>query len=177
MPADDVKETLDRLEASVVELKRQYDLFFQGGRRSEPVEERRALETHVRRMGQRRLVNTADQFRFNAIQGRFFALQNLWARTVRDLEEGRLVRDAGGTARRALGQQDTVEESHLDAVMERLREARAACGLSAGEEELAAIRETLRERAREIARLSGRRVVEFRVTVEEGKPRIKALTR
>lgn len=175
---DDIKETLDRLEASLVEVKRQYDLFFQGGRRSEPVEERRTLELAVRRLGQRKIVNTSDQFRFNGIQSRFYAYLNLWARTVREMEEGRLERDASGTLVRAKAPgPEPVDPAHLDAVAEELREARRRCGLPAGDEEIAAIRAALRERAREIAERAGGKPVEFRVSVEDGKPKIKAVTR
>jgi hypothetical protein len=53
-------------------------------------------------------------------------------------------------------------------------EARRACGLPAGEEDISATRDALLARAREIAGKSNARKVEFRVSVEEGKPKIKA---
>jgi len=174
VPVDDMKAVLDGLEAQVAEVKRQYDLFFQGGRRSEPLEERRALEARVRQMAQRRIVNTSDQFRFNAIQGRFYSLLNLWTRTVRNLEGGCPAREAAGSAPAGV---PGGPEPEIDAAVERLREARAACGLPAGPAEMAAIREALRAEARRIAERSGRRIVEFRVTVEDGRPRIRAVTR
>lgn len=175
---DDIKDTLDRLETRFSEVKRQYDLFFQGGRRTEPVEERRALENAVRRLGQRKIVNTSDQFRFSGIQGRFYAFLNLWTRTVRDLEEGRLARDHGGTVvRPSVPGAEEAEASHIESVLEEIRAARRSCGLPAGDEDIAVIREALRERAREISERSGGKSVEFRVTVEDGKPKVKAVAR
>ena len=82
-----IKHALDRIETDLGDLKRQYDLFFQGVRRTEPQEERRILEWMVKRLGQRKLPNTKDQFRFGALQSRFFSYFNLWTRMVRDMEE------------------------------------------------------------------------------------------
>jgi hypothetical protein len=172
----DVKDLLDRIEAKIAEVRRQYDLFFQGVRRSEPADKRREIEDAVRRMGQRKITNTNDQFRFNNLQCRFYSYINLWARMVRDLEEGRMTRDASGMlVRGGPPPQDLVDPSHMNQVILDLMEARKTCGLSAVEGELSATREALQARAREIAEKSGGRKVEFRVTVEEGKPKIKAV--
>jgi hypothetical protein len=174
----ELKEALDQIEAAIVNVKRQYDLFFQGARRSEPSDKRREVEETIRRMGQRKIVNTNDQFRFNNLQTRFYSFSNLWARMIRDLEEGRLTRDASGALVRGRSPaSDPVDPAHLDQVIGELMEARRTCGLPAGEEDLSATREALLARAREIAGKSGAGKVEFRISVEEGKPKIKALVR
>lgn len=174
----DMKEALDRIEAEIVEVKRQYELFFQGIRRSEPSEKRREVEEIVRRFGQRRIINTFDQFRFNAIQSRFYTLVNLWMRNVRDIEAGRLTRDSSGSlVRTPPPASEPVEPGHIETVIDRLAAVRKECGLPAGEEDLAAIREVLLARAREMAATSGGKKVEFRVSVEDGKPKVKAVVR
>jgi hypothetical protein len=175
----DMKDLLDRIEAEIAGVKRQYDLFFQGIRRSEPSDKRREVEETVRRMGQRKIVNSNDQFRFHSLQSRFYSLSNLWVRMVRDLEEGRVKRDSSGTlVRGASTSPDPVDPAHIDQVIAELVEARRACGLPAGEEkDLSDTREALLVRAREIAGKSGARKVEFRVRVEEGKPKVKAVLR
>jgi len=174
----DMKDTLDRIEAEIASIKRLYDLFFQGVRRSEPSDKRREVEETIRRMGQRKIINTNDQFRFNNLQTRFYSFSNLWARMIRELEEGRLTRDSSGVLVRGTSSaSDPVDSAHLDQVIGELMEARKACGLSAGEEDLSATREALLARAREIAGKSGARKVEFRISVEEGKPKVKAQVR
>ena len=176
----DLKETLDRIEAEIADVKRQYDLFFQGSRRSEPSDQRREVEEKIRRMGQRRIINTNDQFRFHTLQSRFYSLSNLWMRMIRDMEEGRLARDHSGTLVRQSGPlppKDPVERGHLEQVIEELSEARRTCGLPSGEEDISAIRETLLARAREISGKSGGKNVEFRISVEDGKPKVKASIR
>jgi hypothetical protein len=175
---DTIKDELDRLESEIEGVRRQYDLFFQGNRRSEPSEERRNVEWMVRRMGQRRIINTSDQFRFHGLQSRFYSLFNLWSRMIRDLEEGRLSRDAAGTlVRQAAPEEGPVDPTHLQQVLDQLKAVRADCGLPAGDADIAAIRQMLNERAGEIAKKSGAKTVEFRVSVEGGKPKIKAVMR
>jgi hypothetical protein len=170
-----LKEALDRIESTLNEVKRQYDLFFQGARRTEPREERRVLEWMVKRIGQRRIPNSTDQFRFSGLQSRFYSYSNLWTRMVRDLEEGRLVRDPGGNLVRARGTgTEPVSPDHLDRVVEQLRDARRECGIPTEDRDVGALREMLRARASEIAGNAGGRRVEFRVTIEGGKPKVKA---
>jgi hypothetical protein len=175
---DDANELLDQLEAALVDLKHQYDLFFGGKRRGEPTKERKALETRLLVLSRRTIVNNTDQLRFTNLSGRYWAFANLWTRTVRDLEEGRLRRDAAGTVSRG-GPSPTepVDREHLDRVAAELAEARRSCGLGGDESEVTALKDTLYARALEISSSAGGKKVEFRVSVEEGKPKIRAVLR
>ncbi len=166
---------LDRIEEELAELKREYDLFFQGTRRSEPLEERKILEWMVRRLGHRKIPNTSDQFRFSSLQGKFYSYLNLWNRMVREMEEGRLVRDTMGNLVRTKSQpREPVAPDHLDQVIEQLKSARQECGIPTGEKDVDALREMLRSHAAQIADRSGANRIEFRVTIEGGKPKVKA---
>ena len=90
--ADGLKEMLDRMELDLVALKHEYDLFFHGKRRGEPMKERKELETKLLLGSRRSIVGNADQLRFNNLSGRYWTYVNLWNRTMRDLEEGRMHR-------------------------------------------------------------------------------------
>jgi len=172
------REVLDGLEAEILKVKLEYDLFFQGTRQTEPIEEKRRLDESIRRIGQRRIINTLDQFRFNGIQSRYYSYCNLWMRTVRDLEEGRMTRDpAGSLAPPPRSPEEPVAGDHLDRIVEELCAARTLCGIPPGESDVNALKETLRARAREIASKAGAGKVEFKVSVEGGKPKLKAVVR
>ena len=175
---DEWKAMLDQLEAALVDLKHEYDLFFHGKRRGEPVKERRALETRILTLSRRTIINNVDQLRFNNINGRYWTYANLWTRTLRDLEEGRLRRDSVGSVTRVPGAgKEPVDREHLERVASELLAARRSCGIAGDASEAAAVRETLYARALEISSSAGGKKVEFRVTVEEGKPKIKAVLR
>jgi hypothetical protein len=171
--ADDSKEMLDRLEQELFTLKHEYDLFFNGKRRAEPMKERKELETKLLVGSRRTIVGNADQLRFNNLSGRYWTYANLWTRTVRDLEEGRMHRD---TVRRTyVEQRDPVDREHLDRAAEAVLEARRACGLAGDPSDIPSIRETLYARALEISVSGGGKRVEFVVSVEGGKPKVKAV--
>ena len=171
------REMLDRLERDLAALKHEYDLFFNGKRRGEPMKERKALETKLLVGSRRTIVGNAGQLRFNNLSGRYWTYANLWMRTVRDLEEGRMRRDTGGSVRRTSVErrEPVVDRVHLDRTAEALLEARRSCGLPGDPSDIPALRETLYARALEISASGGGRKVEFVVSVEGGKPKVKAV--
>jgi hypothetical protein len=176
---------LDRLEADLVALKHEYDLFLNGKRRGEPMKERKALETTLQVASRRAIVSNADKLRFNNLSGRFWTLANLWTRTVRDLEEGRMHRDSGGIVTRGgsgkrsepAERKDPVDREHVERAAEALLEARRSCGLGSDASDIRSVRETLLARAKEISASAGGKKVEFVVSVEGGKPKVKAVIR
>jgi hypothetical protein len=175
---DESKEMLDRMEIDLAALKHEYDLFFNGKRRAEPMKERKELETKLLVGSRRAIVGNADQLRFNNLSGRYWTYANLWTRTVRDLEEGRMHRDTGGNIRRTLMERsEPVEREHLDRAAESLLEARRSCGLDGDASDISSLRETLYARALEISASGGGKKVEFVVSVEGGKPKVKAVLR
>ncbi len=178
---------LDRMEADLVSLKHEYDLFLNGKRRSEPIRERKELESKIQVSSRRSIVSNADKLRFNNLSVRFWTLANLWTRTVRDLEEGRMHRDSGGTVARGSGVRrgpgelgdlgEPVDREHVDRAAEALLEARRSCGLGGDPADIRSVRETLYARAKEISASAGGKKVEFVVSVEGGKPKVKAVLR
>jgi hypothetical protein len=176
--ADELKEMLDRMELDLFALKHDYDLFFNGKRRAEPMKERKELETKLLVGSRRTIVGNADQLRFNNISGRYWAYANLWTRTVRDLEEGRIHRDSGGSVRRGPKvRREPVDRENVDRAAESLLEARRSCGLSCDPSDIPSIREMFYARALEISASAGGKKVEFLVSIEEGKPKVKAVLR
>ncbi|HSE14230.1 MAG TPA: MXAN_5187 C-terminal domain-containing protein [Candidatus Deferrimicrobium sp.] len=176
--ADDPKEMLDRLELDLAALKHEYDLFFHGKRRAEPMKERKALETKLVVGSRRTMTGNADQLRFNNLSGRYWAYANLWTRTMRDLEEGRIHRDSGGSVKRgARERREPVDRENVDRAVEALMEARRSCGLSCEPSDIPSLRETLYARAVEISASAGGKKVEFLVSIDGGKPKVKAVLR
>lgn len=176
--ADGLKEMLDRMELDLVALKHEYDLFFHGKRRGEPMKERKELETKLLLGSRRSIVGNADQLRFNNLSGRYWTYVNLWTRTMRDLEEGRMHRDSGGFVKRGPRERkEPVDRENVDRAVEALLEARRSCDLDCDPSDAPSIRETLYARALEISASAGGKKVEFLVSVVEGKPKVKAVLR
>jgi hypothetical protein len=89
-----------------------------------------------------------------------------------------LHRDSWGNVKRGSGvRREPVDREHVDRTVEALLEARRSCGLAGGPSDIPSLRETLYARALEISASAGGKKVEFLVSVEEGKPKVKAVLR
>ena len=176
--AEEPRGILDRLERDLASLKHEYELFFNGKRRAEPMKERKEMETKLLVGSRRAIIGNADQLRFNNLSGRYWTYANLWTRMVRDLEEGRMHRDVGGSVQRTSRErEEPVDREHIDRIAEALLEARRSCGLGGDASDIALLRETLYARALEISAAGGGKKVEFAVSIEGGKPKVKAVLR
>lgn len=91
------KEELDELEKLLDELRRRFDLHFHGSpeQRMPPTTQQAQLGGELRRIREEeaRHWNTVDRFRFNQIFARFVSLDRMWARTLKQIEDGVYKRD------------------------------------------------------------------------------------
>jgi len=84
----ELEADLGRLESGIRQLKIQYDMFFAGSVPRQPLELRSELERIIRRHSVTPIRRYASRFHFNALVSRFNSLSELWAKTLRGLEEG-----------------------------------------------------------------------------------------
>lgn len=94
---NDFDREMQALEAELKRLELEYNQFFAGRLPRLPWETRKRVEALVRRYDRMPMQNTAERFRFQTLQARFSSFAELWDRTLKAKEEGRLV---GGRARR-----------------------------------------------------------------------------
>lgn len=91
------KEELDELDKRLEELRRRFDLFFHGSpeQRLPPTSNEAKLGGELRRLREEEVKNwsTVDKFRFNQIFARFISLDRMWARTLKQIEDGTHKRD------------------------------------------------------------------------------------
>jgi hypothetical protein len=84
-----IERDLDLLERSLVGLKIEYERFFAGDLKVPPTSARRKIGDILRRVGNVEIDRAAEQFRLQAIQGRFMSMSELWDKRVAAREEGR----------------------------------------------------------------------------------------
>lgn len=91
------REQLDELEKRLDELRRRFDMYFQGSpeQRMPPTSQQAQLGGEMRRLREDeiRSWNTVDKFRFNQIFARFVSMDRMWARTLKQIEDGTHKRD------------------------------------------------------------------------------------
>lgn len=92
--ADPEAERTDRMIAELQELirqvKREYELWFNGVNPKPPYELRNKLDNHVRLLRNRLPKRTADQFRIGTVLQQYQTFQDFWDKSARKAEEGGL---------------------------------------------------------------------------------------
>jgi hypothetical protein len=81
-------EELDQLEEMIRKLKNKYDQFFAGIAKVPPTEDRRRVEAIIHERSKDSIRDNARRFRFNTIISRYNQFREMWARRMREREEG-----------------------------------------------------------------------------------------
>lgn len=91
------RDELDDIEKRMEELRRRFELYFQGSpeQKTPPTVNQAQVGGELRRMREDevRSWNTIDRFRFAQIFARFVSMDRLWARTLKQIEDGVYKRD------------------------------------------------------------------------------------
>ena len=202
---------LDELEQRMFVLKIDYEKYFSGIDKVEPLREREDLKRLVRDLIEEQIKNSTQRFRFQTLRSRFSSLELYWTRNLVMFERGTHpkmrfkadARDRSAAERAAavaaaaangagapppehsLGaeQQAVLEARHaamereeraFKLVYDKYMEARAKCGQST-DLGFDAVRDALRKQVRQIKSAYACDTVKFRIVVEEGKAKVKAL--
>jgi len=83
-------DELDKLEEDIRRLKSRYDQFFNGIQKLPPSFERTQLEATVHEISKQKMRDNGRRFRFNTILSRYNQYREMWARKMREREEGPL---------------------------------------------------------------------------------------
>lgn len=177
----DIVEDLQLLEAKIKQAKMEYDQYFLGNRPREPVLAKGEVQKIIAYWSNLPIRNTANRFRFNNLCARFFTFRRQWGEIVRKIEEGSYEPHNLRARRRVALEPEAPQEAVLpaaaaaadDAVCEAYLAARRACGQ--GEVDRAKVVALIERQRREIREKLGCRDVRFRVVVEDGRPKLKAI--
>ncbi len=197
-----IAEDLSLLDRKLAELKVQYEHYFSGLAKTEPLPLRAEVQELVRRWNGQSITNTMHKFRYHTLVGRFNSLNGHWLRCVRELEEGTFKQDlfrvnlheeerrereekrkklleqvsvrgtAPGPGAPAAARPNAGEST--EAIYQELLAARAACGQKGADMSRDAFEKLLGSQRAEIRRRYDCAEVEFKVRVENGKVKLIA---
>jgi len=88
-----IAEDLNLLDRKLSELKVQYEHYFSGLLKLEPLPLRAEVQELVRRWNGQSITNTMHKFRYQSLVGKFNGMMGYWNRSVREMEEGTYKRD------------------------------------------------------------------------------------
>jgi hypothetical protein len=83
-------DELDKLEEDIRRLKNRYDQFFNGINKTPPSFERHQIEASIHEISKQKMRDNTRRFRFNTILSRYNQFREMWARKMREREEGPL---------------------------------------------------------------------------------------
>jgi len=191
-----VADRLDELEQRMFLLKIEYEKYFTGIERKEPLRDRQEIQRMLRDFIDEPIRSAQQRFRHQSLKSRFQSLELYWTRNLIQMERGthnklkfradlKEQRAAPGAVPETLSaeQQQVLRERQEQLeredrayrlVFEKYMEARKQCG-QAGEISYDAMRDALRNQVRQIKATYNVPSVKFRIVVENGKAKVKAV--
>ena len=122
---DDLKliaEQLDVVEKLLDRTKVLYEQYFMGIQKMPPAQLHRDIERKVRELTQLQIRNTSLRYRLTNVTQKFGVYNTYWRRILRQIEQGRYVRDIARAQRRARRRGEDVPEEILAAMPRRMRD-------------------------------------------------------
>ena len=165
-------QELDHLERSLKELRIEYEKYFNGANDLPPGDLRSAIDRRLRTL-RHNVKGSADNFRLGSLEARFNSYNEMFNRRVRDLEEGRTRTRRSSIPMREPDAYDGV------LVASAIDEGAAAAlykGLYEGSPkiDLGTFQGYLDRQAEAIRKKTGCAQVQFRLSDEGGKTKLKA---
>jgi hypothetical protein len=183
-----IERELDLLERSLRSLKVDYERFFSGVLKTPPVPARKKIEEILKRVGNADVDRAAEQFRLQALQGRYTAMAELWDKRLSAREEGRRIfrvpravpapapppphrprsisDGESSTSVKAIGRGD------MKLLFDRFCAARAAAGEDVSRLRYERFEDLVKKQAAEIRRATGATRLAFEVQTRDGKVKL-----
>lgn len=178
-----VAEDLDQFEQLLSELIIKYEQYFLGIEKREPLRLFAQTERLSQRLNASVITNSMQRFRYNCLVARFTTYRQHWARITRQIEEGKYSRDrfkmkiherARDNAPSPQTDFEPPVAREVDRVYQQYLAARAACHMPVEGISPEMIAAALEKQRPLILERYNCRDVEFRIVIEDGRPKIKA---
>lgn len=176
-----IAEEIALFEDKLNELVRRYEQYFLGLEKREPVRLLEDVERIARRYSATPISNTMVKFRYNSLVARLGTYKQHWNRILRLMEEGKYSRDRfrmemhqlNGKLPTTPGERPLAPQE-IDGVYRQYIEARKACNMRTDNITHDVIQSALEKQKPTLQKKYSCDKIEFRVVVEDGKPKIKA---
>jgi len=191
--ARETDEDLSRMEHDIRKLKIEYEQFFGGGKSRPPSDTEWRIEQIIKRYGDRGAeMNFGQRFRYGNLAQTFAKYKEIFHKRVRKREEGTVERHYGAAAREIAAERarrnaaqappplavrcsdPSREPKQVEQIYAAFREALERSGRPTGQMSRKQFEEFLQRKVEQLRRQQGGAEVEVVVSVEGGKPSLKA---
>ena len=165
---DPIDNKILRLEQTLNQIKVHFEMFISGRERIPPMKKIDDFELSLNRLALEANKRTASRFRLTNLRSKFTSLKSLWMRQLDRKEMGRSVNSARPTSTKS-PTKDTKPSLHQEynSALKELGDSRRI-----SEEQLSATLKTQREK---LASKYPGKEFDFKVSIRDGKVRLKAL--
>jgi hypothetical protein len=196
------EEDLVQLERDIRTLKIEYEQFFGGGRKRPPADTQWRVESLIRRYSDRSAqMSYSQRFRYTNMAQTFAKYCEIWRKKIKDREESTAQRHFGAAAKAIEAQRATAapltepsrrsqsdrapafamsfsdpdhETKKVEQLYKKLVEVRDAAGEKGGTPTFEEFGKFVRDKTRELKSKKGASQVEYTVSVEDGRVKLKA---
>lgn len=179
-------DQLKILDAKLKQLKLDYEHYFQGARPRPPKMSRTEIQKSFTRLSNTAIKNTADRFKFSSLNSRFMVFKRQWDEILRKIEAGTYERHVFKANLRererglATGEPNPAPKSSKsvatgsDDIFASYVDAARSCGQNVESLTPEKLQAAIRKQESAIKQKLGVDKVKFRVSVENGKVKLKA---
>lgn len=163
-----ISQNIDEIEARINALRIHYEQYFAGVEKRAPIREQEDLERDLRRLNQRKIMQTELRYKFNNLSSRFHVYQGMWERLQREMDEGRFQRHKHKTS-----PAETVDKTatEVERIYTDYNNICQQCHVPVPSR--AQLEGFIKQQRDNIKAKYGNVQCQFQVTCENGKPKIK----
>jgi len=178
---EQITALLNQVEQGIKDLEIAYELYFTGIEKRAPEKLRVNLTKKIRNLLALHITQNDLRFKLNSLSSRYQSYSGRWDRILRMIDEGRykrhhsLLKNRSESAISRSGKNMNNEGSQADRLYEQLLNAHDNCSLKAPSKEQ--VNNFLQKQEKTIKKKFGDKKVEFKVTTEAGKPKIKVFAK
>jgi len=178
-----VREDMEKFKEQMEALKKAYEQYFLGNTRYPPTKMREELEKFVRTYSLRRSPKSVDNFLINTTFATFAHYRNYWDKILKMIETGELKRGEearpqlafAGVKKPANIVIDTPENGKIRQLYDMYINAKKKCGEDVSKLTFEKVYTTIKTQIPQIKSKFNCEKVEFKVVIENGKAKLKAV--
>lgn len=178
-----IDEELNKLDDNIRRLKIEYEAYFNGGSPRPPHDTLFRVETTIKKYSDASKMNFGQRFKFNNLVQKFAINNDLWRKKLKEKEEGRgrfgarraeVEPPSDGTVR-VVCSDPAADKDRIDELLKAVVNAKRQVGESVDNIDPSAFAKFVGDKTKQIRESLGCEKVQFSVSVEEGKVKLKAV--
>lgn len=168
-----IAQDVQLIDKKIKELIVAYEKYFSGEEKREPVKPRKELDNIVKKYQGKPINNTMYKFQYTNLVAKLTTYKQNWDKICQKIEDGTFVRHKNRINKKSdIDRNKTNEPNEETILYNSYLKARAECGIKDTIEKEHFIKNLIIQKEQIVAKLGCD--VNFKVVIEDGKPKIKA---